>query len=165
MTDRHTTRRLEATKEYFYPFLYGTGGAAQSALGGHVGWSIDGDAQYVYAECYIPWDFVKLTEAVVALLAQANLEPMTFRVVTDFCRTPRAYFEGNNQINCEINTITNFVHECSISPAMVDLDSGMLPQPKEYLGVQVSRQAGQNANAIFLGVRLRYNTPTYATIV
>jgi hypothetical protein len=164
MTDRHTTRRLEATKEFFYPVQYGSGGAAQTAIGAHTGWTIDGDDQYVYVEGYIPWDFVKLTEAVVALLAQANLEPMTFRIVTDFCATPRAYYVGNNQINCQINTINNFVQECDISPAMIDLE-GVRLGPKNYLGVQISRQAGQNANAIFLGVRLRYNTPTYATIV
>lgn len=159
MTERHTTRRLEATKEIFYPFTFGSGGAAATALGAHVGWLVNGDNQFAYAECFLPWDFKFLTSANIVFLSEATLNPMTFRIVTDFCRAQEAYAEGNNLVNFQKNTITNVVQVVDISPAMVNLGSNAPLQAKEYLGVQVSRQSGQNTNAIFLGVRIRYNTP------
>lgn len=161
MGERHTSRRLEATKEFFYPFTYGSGGAAAAALGGHTGWLVNGDNQYTYVECFIPWDFKFLTSANLVFLSQDNLTPMTFRIVSNFCRAQEAYSEGNNQVNYAVNTITNVVQVGDISTALVNLGSNAPLQAREYLGVQVSRQPGQNTNAIFLGLRIRYNTPLH----
>lgn len=162
MTRSHT-RNLEATKEIFYPFLSAGGTATDSVgLGGHTGFRINADDEYAYCECYIPWDFEHLTEGKIALLALETLTPMTLRVVTDYCQNQTVYFQHNNLQNFEINTFLNRVHECDISPALIALTNRAPLEAKDYLGVQVARIAGMNTNAIFLGVRIRYNTPTYA---
>ena len=158
---RHT-RNLEATKELFLPFIGGSGGAAFTALGGHAGYRINGNDQYIYCELYMPWDFNTLTEAKVVFLALATLTPMNFRTVTDFCQAESLYFQHNNLTRHEVNTVLNRVQECDISSALIDLANRAPLQAKDYLGVQISRQAGQSTNAIFLGVRIRYDTPLYA---
>jgi hypothetical protein len=164
--DRSTrhSRVLEATKEIFAPITGGSGGA-YTAIGGHTGYLINGDTQYAYAELYIPWDFAgidPLKEARVSFIAQATLTPMSFRVVTNWCKCERAYFDHNQLVNYNVNTVLNRLQCQSIAEALVGLGNNAPLEANEYLGVQISRVAGQNTNAIFLGVRIRYNTPIYA---
>lgn len=166
MSDRGArhSRILEATKEIFVPVTSGSG-SSFTALGGHSGYLLEGDADYAYVELYIPWDFIgisPLKEATVSFLALATLTPMTFRIVTDWCKPELAYFDKNQLINCSVNTVLNRVQETSIAGALTALGDNAPLEAGAYLGVQISRQAGQNTNAIFLGVRLRYNAPIYA---
>lgn len=164
--DRSTrhSRVLEATKEIFAPITGGSG-SAYAQIGGHTGYLIVGDADYAYAELYIPWDFVgidSLKQAMVSFIAQDTLTPMTFRVVTDWCKAERAYFDHNQLVNYNVNTVLNRLQGQSIAEALVALGDNAPLEAGDYLGVQISRVAGQNTNAIFLGVRIRYNTPIYA---
>jgi hypothetical protein len=149
------SRILEATKEIFYPFTYGD---EAYAIGGHTGYRINAEAEYAYCESYLPWDFAKLVEAQVSLIALATLSPMTFRVVTDYCQAEVGYFQHNELLDKTVNTVLNRLQEVDVADL---LDVAAL-EAKDYIGIQVSRQAGQNTNAIFLGVRIRYNTPIYA---
>ena len=157
---RHT-RSLEATKEMFAPITGGSGGAI-CMLGGHTGYLINGDADYAHSELFMPWDFVALKEAAVSFIAQDTLVPMAFGIVTDWCEAEHAYFDKNQQINCSVNTVLNRLQEVSVSRSLIALGDNSPLEAGSYLGVQISRVAGQNTNAIFLGVRIRYNTPTYA---
>lgn len=163
MGDRGTrhTRILEATKEIFVPVTYGSGSSWQG-IGGHHGYLLEGDADYAFVELYMPWDFKSLREASVSFIALATLTPMTFRVVTDYCKAGVGYFDHNQLVNVGVNTTLNRLQEAGIPHALRALASNAPLEAGEYLGVQISRQAGQNTNAIFLGVRIRYNTPLYA---
>lgn len=159
---RHS-RSLEATKEIWVPITGGSG-SAYTQIGGHTGYLLVGDSDYAYAEVYIPWDFGGidgLKEAAVSFIAQDTISPMTFRVVTDWCKKEHAYFDKNQQINCSVNTVLNRLQEVSIARALKALTTNAPLEAGDYLGVQISRQTGQNTNAIFLGVRIRYNTPIY----
>ena len=166
MSNRHTrhTRVLEATKEIFAPITGGSGNA-YTMLGGHTGYLINSDDDYAYAELYIPWDFggiESLKEATVIFIAQATLNPMNFRVVTDWCKPGYMYAEHNQLVNYDVNTFLNHIQEQSIASALIGLGNNAPLEAGDYLGVQIHREAGQNTNAIFLGVRIRYNTPIYA---
>jgi hypothetical protein len=149
------SRILEATKELFFPFTYGD---EAWALGAHTGYRINADAEYAYAEGYIPWDFASLVEAKAVFIALATLTPMSFRVVTDYCQAEIGYFQHNDQLNKSVNTVLNRLQEVDVADL---LDVAPL-EAEDYVAFQVSRQAGQNTNALFLGVRIRYNTPIYA---
>ena len=152
---RHAQR--PATKEIFYRFVgYSGGNAGYSAVGGHGGVLIDADTEYTYCECYIPHDFKSLVDAKVVFLALATLTPMTFRVITDWCQAEIKYFQHNDGRRKIIGTVLNRVQECDIRPELVSLIGASGLEAKDYLGVQVSRQAGENTNALFLGVRIRY---------
>jgi hypothetical protein len=158
---RHS-RILEATKVLFVPC---TGGTASSAIGGFTGYLINADAQYAYTNLNIPWNFVggRLTEAKVVFIAYATLNPMNFRVVTDYCQAEHGYFDHNQLLNYNVNTVLNRLQESDISQALVDITSGAPLEAKDYLGVQIGRVSGQNTNALFVGVKIGYNTPIYAT--
>lgn len=162
--DARHSRILEATKEIFGPVTYGSGNGFQ-AVGGHVGYLLNSDDDYAYVELYMPWDFIgvnPLKEAAVSFLSLATLTPMTFRIVTDWCKPEHAYFDKNQLINCSVNTVLNRIQEVSITRALTALGDNAPLEAGVYLGIQISRQAGQNTNAVFLGVRIRYNTPIYA---
>jgi len=164
--DRSTrhSRVLEATKEIFAPITGGSGGA-YAQIGGHTGYLINGDADYAHAELYIPWDFggiEPLKQATVSFIAQATLNPMNFRVVTDWGKPGYMYASHNQLVNYDVNTFLNHIQEQSIASALQALADNAPLEAGAYLGVQISRQVGQNTNAIFLGVRIRYNTPIYA---
>jgi len=162
MGNRHS-RNLEATKEIFFPFTgIGETQATSVALGAHTGILVNANGEYAYGEGYIPWNFSHLVEGKIVLLSYATLTPMNFRVVTDYCPPETAYFLHNSLKNINVNTVLNRVQEANIADALVDLTDSAPLEAENYLGVQVSRQVGQNTNALFLGVRIRYNTPIYA---
>lgn len=163
--DARHSRILEATKEFFTPCTAGTDQVGQPGPGGHTGYRVNEAGDYAYAELYVPWDFMgidPLKEIALSFLAITTLTPMTFRVVTDWCKAGAGYADHNQLINYSINTVQNRVQEQSIANAVVALGDNARLEAGDYLGVQASCQAGQNTNAIFLGVRLRYNTPIYA---
>jgi hypothetical protein len=149
------SRILEATKEMFFPF---TNGDEAYAIGGHAGYRINADSEYAYGEGYLPWDFESLVEAKVSFIALATLTPMTFRVVSDYCQAEVGYFQHNDLLNKSVNAVLNRLQEVDIA----DLLDPVPLEANDYVGIQISRQTGQNANAIFVGFRIRYNTPIYA---
>lgn len=154
---RHAQR--PATKEIFCPFVSFTGGADLYATGGFGGIRVDANGEYAYCDLYLPWDFKKLVEAKVVFLSIATLTPMTFRVVTDWCQPEADYAQHNNLQTKSINTVVDRIQECDISQALISLVGSAKLTAKDYLGVQVSSQAGPpalNTNAMFLGVRIKY---------
>jgi len=145
---RHT-RRLEATKDLFIPV---TGGTDLVALGAWTGYRLDTDNDYAYVNLFAPHDLNRLESIKLVVLALATLTPQTLRIVSDYARGEEAYFAHNEQVNFALNSRTNVIHELGI-----DLAYDLGPVLREdYIGVQASRQAGQNTNLIVLGVRLRY---------
>lgn len=161
---RHT-RILEATKEIFAPFIGGVNAQAGSTfagIGGYPAYLINTDGDYAYAMLYIPWDFSKLTRAVVVFIPATAVTPMSFRVVTDYCLAEHAYFDHFQLNNYNVDTVNLRLQEREIAESLVALTDNAPLEAGDYLGVQVSRQVGQTISAYFLGVRLRYNTPLYA---
>lgn len=142
---------LVPTKEKFYDSPY-CSVAAEAALGGFHGCDVDGDNEYAYINCYLPEDYNALEDIVVVFLGGADLTPMTLRIVTNYCSNGQAYSTHNESVNKSINAVNNQLTELDISDCV---DVAALAAG-DYLGVQVSRQAGQNTHAIIVGVRIRY---------
>jgi hypothetical protein len=147
VSERHTKHR--PTKEEFYAPVYSTN---WTALGAWAGPSIDADGRYGYITCYLPKDFDKLEEIRLLVLSLATLTPMQMRIVTDYCKNGEAYFEQNELENFNLNTVLNRIQELNIE-AVVDIRP---LEPGDYIGIQVSRQPGQNTNMILLGARIKY---------
>jgi len=149
VSNRHTKHR--PTKEKFFNVVCSSGNG-WSELGAWAGVRVDGDNEYAYITCHIPHDFDKLEEIRLVLLSLATLTPMNLRIVTDYCQAEEAYFEHNELENFNINTVLNRMQELNIE-AVVDIAP---IEPGDYLGIQVSRQAGQNTNCIIIGARIKY---------
>lgn len=147
MSERHTKHR--PTKEVFYPVI---GGTEPYYLGAWKGYILNNDNQYAYTTCYIPKDFDKLQEIKLVVLALSTLTPMNMRIVTDYAKAEEAYFQHNELEDFNLNTVLNRIQELNIE-AVVDIRPLELG---DYLGVQVSRQVGNNTNLIVLGVRIKY---------
>lgn len=147
MGERHVKHR--PTKENFYPVV---GGDEAQVLGAWAGYRVDTENEYAYITCYLPKDFDKLEEIRLVFLSLETLTPMQFRIVTDYCKAEEAYFQHNELENFNVNTVLNRVQELNVE-AVVDIRP---LEPGDYLGIQVSRRAGQNANMIVLGARIKY---------
>jgi len=145
---RHT-RRLEATKELFIPV---TSGTDLVSLGAWTGYRLDTDNDYAYVNLYAPHDLHRLQAIRLVVLPLAALTPMILRIVSDYAAREEAYFMHNEQVNFALNSRTNVIQEVDIGLAY---DLGPVLR-EDYIGVQASRQSGQNTNLIVLGVRLRY---------
>ena len=146
------------TKEIFAPFTTYTN-ATYSAVGGFGGILINANAEYTYCNIKLPWDFNRIVDAKVVFIAAATATPMTFRIVTNWCKAEALYSQANNLQAKSVNVIANYVHEVDMSQALITLGGNTRIAALDYLGVQVSSQAGppaQNTNAIFLGVKIRY---------
>jgi len=156
---RHAQR--PATKEVFYPFIIYTD-ADYYAVGGYGGLRINADTEVIYCTGFIPHDFKSLVDAKVVFMDLATLTPMTFHVVTDWGQAGANYFQHVGQADKYINTVLppgqvgGAIQECDISQALRSIPGNAGLEAKDYLGVQVSRVAGQNTNALFLGVKIRY---------
>lgn len=147
---------LRPTKEKFYDAPY-CSVAAEAGLGGFHGCDIDGDGEYAYINCYIPEDFHALVDIAVVFLGGATLTPMTLRIVTNYCANGEAYTTHNELVNMSINAVNNQLTELEIIEAIdIAAESSGPIAAGDYLGVQVSRQAGQNTHALILGVRIHY---------
>ena len=161
----HRSRNLEATKDVFYPFASngeGKPGSDDYALGAHSGWRVHDIGNMACAEAHIFWNFSHLVEARVAFIGLATLTPMSFRVDSDYCQAETGYNQHNCVNNLSVNTVLNRLQECDVSQTLIALLDGAQLEAGDYLGLYVSRQAGQNTNALFLGLRLKYNIPTYS---
>ena len=161
---RHS-RLLEATKDIFYPFMSSGEwkvGSDPYALGGHVGFRVHDVGNQAYVEPYIPWNHHFLVEGRVAFIAIDPLMPMTFRVETNYCSIEVGYDQHGSVKDYAINTVPNRLQECDITQALISLTDGAPLEAGDRLGIGVSRQAGQNTDALFLGARIRYDTPIYA---
>ena len=142
---------LVPTKEKFYDAPY-CSVADECGLGGFHGCDIDGNGEYAYINCYLPEDYHALEDIEVVLIGGATETPMTMRIVTNYCSNGEAYTTHNELVNKSINVTNNQLTELDISDCV---DVAALA-PGDYIGVQVSRQAGQNTHALILGVRIKY---------
>lgn len=147
---RHTGQ--PATKEVFHSCSMGSDA---QALGGHHGYLVDAQGEYAYVEIHTPHDFHKLESIVVVLIARATLTPMNMRVMTNYGRAGDWYYYYGGAAETEdyrFNVELNRIYELPIHRVV---DQGPIIAG-HYIGIQVSRQAGQNANAIILGAKLKY---------
>lgn len=145
-----------ATKEFFQPCSYGSPANAQ-AIGGHHGYLVDTDNDYAYTQVYVPRDFHSVVDATVVLIAQAPGQPlpttMFMRIMIDHGQEGEFYYAHNyTHNNAAVRVSHNRIYEISFLNLV---KSGPIV-PSDHIGVQVSRQAGNNTNAIILGVRFKY---------
>lgn len=149
---RHTKPLEPATKEFFQPTSTGT---EEVALGGHHGHRINDDEEYAYIEILVPHDYKGLHHFKVVFIAEADLTPMTLRVMSNYCQEGQYYYYHGGPAETEdfwINVEDNRRYDLPIDRCV----NGNPLEPGDIIGIQVSRQAGQNTDAIILGARFRY---------
>lgn len=151
--DKHTKHR--PTKEEFYKA--DGGDANPSTKGYHSGPLIDADAESGYCTVYIPKDYDKIEEIVIVVIPQATLVPMTIGVHTGYGFNGQPEDNHTNAIGTLSFTAPgNDIVEVDIQRT-VNFDGGICElEPGDYIGVRLTRAAGQNANLIYLGVRIKY---------
>ena len=155
MRSTRRSRNLEATKEVLYVKTYSSNDIVKGGFGGgHLAQEGDG----VWINCYLPWNFDDLTEAKLVLIPVTTLTPMTLRIITNYGLAGEGYNVGGETLDKSINTVANRITELDIADC---LDTRSLA-PKMYIGVQARMHAGQNTNALIIGVKLRYNISIYA---
>lgn len=136
-------------KDWFTP---ATGGTESYQLGAWTGYRVNDDTDVAHIVTQVPYNFAKLEELKICLLALATASPMYMRLVTDYCKAGEAYFEGNELINPkQINTVLNRQSDLDVMDAF-----DVKPvDPLDKLSMKVDRVAGQspthNTNAIVLG--------------
>lgn len=155
---RHINHR--PTKEFFIP---ATGGTDPHTLQGMSGYLVDTNADEADIQGYVPHDFGKLQELVVAVIPiaiAAGSAAMGFRVQVNYAKSPELYTMHNrtrDDLTIAANqVVANMVTEINIAPL---LDLATL-NAKDYLGVIFSRvdASGHNTNVMVLGYRLKYRT-------
>ena len=150
---RHTSR-LEATRELFVPV---TGDISfESQLGDFTGALVDTDADEAYATILVPWDFGFLMECGVRMIPNATTTagaPMTLTVDVSSPAVGAIHLDNNtSNAHAKVTTV-NLLSEVDIK---TQVDRGRL-SVGDRLGFRIHRVAGQNTNALVLGVRFRYH--------
>jgi hypothetical protein len=144
------------TKEVFATPELAGGNAAFGEKGAHVGIVIDDDDEEAYLEMLCPHDFSKLSQLKVAVIPLDTLAPgtdMTMTVQVDHGRPTEPYNQHTKTLAKGFTAVNEIITEVDIT----DLVDGTVQlQAKDYIGVKLSRVAGQNANLNFLGVKLKY---------
>jgi hypothetical protein len=144
------------TKEIFDTPVMAGGNAAFAAKGAHVGVVIDDDDEGAYLEMMCPHDFSKLCELKATVIPLTTLAPgtdMTMTVQVDHGRPNELYNQHTKTLEKAFTAVNEVITEVDIT----DLVDGTVQlQDTDYIGVKVSRVAGQNANMNFLGVKLKY---------
>lgn len=142
------------TMEILYDTMAVAGGAAFGGLGGFYGGDLDADGEYCYIECLVPHDFTSLKNLVLVLIPVATDAAMTLRVTVNYCRAGEPYTMHNKTLDKSFVAVTNVMTEVGITD-LVDLPNAGLDK-QDYLGISISRQVGQNLDAIIIGARMRY---------
>ena len=150
--------RIPPTREMFFPT---TNGTEANTAGTHTGHLINDDDENALAEIYVPHDYHGLVEMAVAFIAGEALTPMTMNISTNYGEKNEAYNRSAwGAIEKSINTGSDIIQELDISEFVIEGNDGVTLrhaiEAGDYIGVAVSRVAGQNTNALILGIRLRY---------
>ena len=148
--DANHTKQLP-TKEIFAP-AFGTD-AMFVTYGAWSGILVDTDVDAAYIKFLIPHDFEEVVSLEVVMLPYAVLESMSFYVSANwaFPGTGDQTNQENNWHAAE-NTVFHQLTEVDIRNCV---DTYPL-QANQYLGIMISRQVGNNTNALILGAKLRY---------
>lgn len=151
-----TQRIAEAhTKEKFFDATDCAGGAAFGGLGGFYGCDLDADGEYAYVQVHVPHDFAELKDLKLLIIPKAADETMTMRITVNYARAGEPYTQHNKTVDdITFNAVVNILTEVDISD-MVNLPDEKLAA-NDYLGISVSRQAGDSLDGLVIGARLRY---------
>lgn len=149
---RHT-RRLEATKEIFYPCTCGDD--MTHPIGSYAGALIDGDEEDAWITGYVPWNFKKIEEIVLVVIPLAT-GTMTFTLNSDYAPVGFPFDSTHEEaILRTFEAVTNDITEIDVRTSF----DARIMTAKDYFGLMVTRQAGQNTDFVVLGVRIKYNIP------
>jgi hypothetical protein len=144
------------TKEVFEAPVLAGGNAAFAEKGAHAGVVIDDDNEEAYLEMLCPHDFSKLSQLKAVVIPLETLAPdadMTVTVQVDHGRPTELYNQHTKTLAKSFTAVNEIITEVDIT----DLVDGTVQlQAIDYIGVKLSRVAGQNANLNFLGVKLKY---------
>ena len=142
--------RLEVpppTKEFFSP---ATGGSEPWSLGPHIGYLVDHDGDIANMEFMIPHDFHKLIKAELVWIAGDDCADMVLEGRMRYGRHGEDYKTTEHACNVTRATVTDNVYRDDVSAGLTEA------APLDIVGYSVSRPALGNANAIILGIRVRY---------
>ena len=142
--------RLEVpppTKEFFSP---ATGGSKAGSIEEHTGYLLDADGAAARMEFMIPHDFHKLIKAELVWIANAAVTNMFIEGRMRYGGHGEHY--GTHNIGCNIlrTTSANIIYRDDVSICLA------AAAPLDIVGCSASRPGGGNANALILGVRVRY---------
>ena len=135
------------TKEFFIPAI---GGTESSILGYRQGYLIDHDGDVAGIEFMVSHDFHNLVNAEVAWVAKAAVTNMYMDVLIHYGGHDRGYAAHTGATNITRTTELNRSYRNNIAAALTALS------PLDHVGIRVRRPANGNANALILGVRIRY---------
>ncbi len=114
---------------------------------------IDASVEAAYIKFLIPHDFKEIVSLELVMIPYEVLASMSFRVTAVWC------FPGTsdltNQESNEHAAENTVAHEFTEVDIRNCVDAFPL-QPRQYLGLMISRQVGHNMNALVLGAKLRY---------
>jgi len=136
------------TKEFFIHPLIGT---EVGTRGQHVGYRINADYEWCRLSFYVPSDFSSVLEMVVVGIAEASVVGMELEFDIDYGavgESLREHYLYNARVS--IDTTVNVIAEWSI-PSLAYLAA------KDYVGINVIRPSGGNANVMILGLRFKYS--------
>lgn len=153
MAARHV--RIPPTREVYYQASMHHPSEHPGEWGLHHGYLLDDDDEYVLTECYVPHDFHELLEIKLVFVAAATLTPMTLGIQTMYCTVNEDHnLHGYGPGAMSINVFAEHLYELDISEFVLQSPNPIAAG--DYIGILANRVAGQNANAVILGVRLRY---------
>ena len=142
--------RLEVsppTKEFFIP---ATGGDEPWSPEPHIGYLVDDYGDVANMEFMIPHDFHKLINAELVWIAGATLLNMVLEGRMRYGRHGEDFDAPDYGCNITRATVTDYVYRDDVSAGLAGA------APLDIVGYSVSRPSDGNANAIILGIRVRY---------
>jgi len=143
------------TKEMFFTFASLGGGATLTFVGGFAGVLIDADDEAAYISLFVPHDFRALKSLKLLVIPIAANAAMTLRSICNFAHNEEVYNTHEKTVDDSFIAGTNVLHEIDVTDL---LDTLVVPlDNNDYVGIKVTRIAGQNTNALIVGVKLRYN--------
>jgi len=142
------------TRCAFYTFASLAGGATLTNLGGFAGVLINANGEQTFLSLFVPHDFRKLKHLCLVLIPREANPAMTIRTVCNFAHDGEVYTTHSKTLDHTFIAALDVVQEIDLTAL---LDTLIVPlHHNDYIGIEVTRVAGQNTNAMVLGIRLRY---------
>jgi len=135
------------TKEVFLPANNGTDRTSSNY---HPGYRIDADAEYADIEFMVPHDFHSIVALELVWIALGAVSNMLMNITVRYSGDGEGVTVHSGSTSITRTTQANYTYRDSISAALTAL------APLDHVAIDVARPASGNANALILGVRLRY---------
>jgi len=147
--------RIPPTREVFWP---ATGGTESAVKGVHTGYLVNDDQDVAYVEGMVPHDYHGFYECMLVFISGVDLATMTITLDSDYAQAAElCTLQSQGNFAFTANTVgTNKIDEIDIRNLINGDATARAIIRGDYIGFRVQRVAGQNADALILGVRFRY---------